>query len=329
MAFDLHSCKLCPRRCDSDRGAGVVGACGETGRVRLARAALHMWEEPPISGDAGSGTVFFSGCPLKCAYCQNREISLGKVGLEVSVERLAQIFLEQQARGALNINLVTPTHFVPQIVQALDLARSGRLLDPDNLSADFAGQFQPNVLQLPIVYNTSGYESSEVIAELKGYVDVFLTDFKYASTELAWKYSAARDYPQVASDALDAMYDVAGPYTLGKGIDGEDEVLQHGVIVRHLMLPGQLADSKHVIDLLLAKPYLPDICVSLMSQYTPLAGIEMKHPELGRTVSNWEYDELIDYALDHGIENSFMQEGGAAEESFIPSFDFEGVLKSS
>ena len=193
MAFDLHSCKLCPRRCDSDRGAGVVGACGETGRVRLARAALHMWEEPPISGDAGSGTVFFSGCPLKCVYCQNREISLGKVGLEVSVERLAQIFLEQQARGALNINLVTPTHFVPQIVQALDLARSGRLPDPDNLSADFAGQFQPNVLQLPIVYNTSGYESPEVIAELKGYVDVFLTDFKYASTELAWKYSAARD----------------------------------------------------------------------------------------------------------------------------------------
>ena len=146
-----------------------------------------MWEEPPISGDAGSGTVFFSGCPLKCAYCQNRGISLGKVGLEVSVERLAQIFLEQQARGALNINLVTPTHFVPQIVQALDLARSGRLLDPDNLSADFAGQFRPNVLQLPIVYNTSGYESPEVIAELKGYVDVFLTDFKYASTELAWK----------------------------------------------------------------------------------------------------------------------------------------------
>lgn len=329
MALDLHACSLCPRRCTSDRGAGVSGVCGETDRVRLARAALHLWEEPPISGDAGSGTVFFSGCPLKCVYCQNREISLGKVGLEVSVERLAQIFLEQQARGALNINLVTPTHFVAQIVQALDLARSGRLPDPDNLSADFAGQFKPNVLELPVVYNTSGYENAEVIGELKGYVDIFLTDFKYASPELAQKYSAARDYPQAASAALDAMYGVAGPYTLGTGVHGEEGVLQHGVVVRHLMLPGQLMDSKRVIDILVAKPYVSDICVSLMSQFTPLAGLELKYPELGRTVSELEYDELIDYALDLGIENSFMQEGGAAEESFIPSFDFEGVLKSS
>lgn len=329
MVFDLHACTLCPRRCNSDRGAGISGACGETDRVRLARAALHMWEEPPISGNAGSGTVFFSGCPLKCVYCQNREISLGKVGLEVSIERLAQIFLEQQARGALNINLVTPTHFVPQIVQALDLARSGRLPDPDNLPADFAGQFQPNVLELPIVYNTSGYENPAVIGELSGYVDIFLTDFKYASPELSQKYSAAREYPEAASAALDAMYAVAGPYTLGTGVDGEEEVLKQGVVVRHLLLPGQLADSKRVIDLLVAKPYVSDICVSLMSQYTPLAGVELAYPELGRTVDELEYDELIDYALDHGIENSFMQEGGAAEESFIPSFDFEGVLKSS
>lgn len=278
--------------------------------MRLARATLHFWEEPPISGEAGSGTVFFTGCPLRCVYCQNRSIARGKVGREVSIERFAQIFLEQQERGALNINLVTPTHFAPQIKEALDLARSG--------------DFSCTPLSLPIVYNTSGYELPEAIAELGGYVDVFLTDFKYASSELARRYSAAPDYPETASAALDAMFELVGPCAYDTSERGEERLVR-GIIVRHLLLPGQLDDSKHVMELLAAKPYRDQIIVSVMNQFTPVTDIVQDYPELSRTVSDEEYDELIDYALDLGIVNSFMQEGGAASESFIPAFDYEGV----
>lgn len=284
--------------------------CGEGNEVRLARAALHFWEEPPISGESGSGTVFFSGCPLRCVYCQNRDIARGEIGREVSIERLARIFLEQQERGALNINLVTPTHFATQIKKALDLARSDTLSDTP--------------LALPIVYNTSGYELPENIVALKDYVDVFLTDFKYASSELAYRYSAAPDYPEAASRALDAMFELVGPLVYDENERGEER-LARGIIVRHLLLPGHLEDSKHVMELLAAKSYVDDIIVSIMNQFTPVANVAQDHPELSRGISDEEYDELIDYALELGIVNSFIQEGGAADESFIPAFDYEGV----
>lgn len=278
--------------------------------MRLARAALHFWEEPPISGESGSGTVFFSGCPLRCVYCQNKSIARGEVGREVSIERLAHIFLEQQERGALNINLVTPTHFAMQIRTALDLARSDA--------------FSDTPLALPVVYNTSGYETSEAIQALDGYVDVFLTDFKYASSDLARRYSGAPDYPEVALTALDAMFELMGTLVYDENERGEERLVR-GIIVRHLLLPGHLEDSKRVMELIAAKPYRDDIIVSIMNQFTPAPDLTAIYPELARSVSPKDYDELIDYALNLGIMNSFMQEGGAASESFIPAFDYEGV----
>lgn len=286
------------------------GVCGEGEAIRLARAALHFWEEPPISGESGSGTVFFSGCPLRCVYCQNEEIASGVIGREVSVERLARIFLEQQGRGALNVNLVTPTHFAPQIREALDLARSNALSD------------EP--LDLPIVYNTSGYETVEAIESLRGYVDVFLTDFKYASSDLAARYSKAPDYPSVASEALDAMFELVGPVKYDENERGEER-LAGGVVVRHMLLPGHLSDSKRIMELIASKPYAADLIVSIMNQYTPAQGLARDYPELLGTVSDSDYEELIDHALGLGLENSFMQEGGTASESYIPAFDYEGV----
>ncbi len=273
----LESCTLCPRSCKVNRLAGAAGYCTQDATVRLARAALHHWEEPPISGDNGSGTVFFSGCALHCAYCQNQDISNGSIGREVSIERLAQIFLEQQGRGAHNINLVTPSHFAPQIVEAL------RIFD--------------------------------------GHVDIYLTDFKYAFPERAERYSRASDYPQVASAALDEMYRQVGEYRE----DPQTGLLEKGVVVRHLLLPGGLSDSFAVMRLLAAKPYARKICVSLMSQYTPMPSCEQAFPELAEGIDPQDYDALIDYALDLGLENSFCQEGEAASESFIPAFDYEGV----
>lgn len=261
-----------------------------------------MWEEPPISGESGSGTVFFSGCALHCVYCQNADISNGRIGREVSIERLAEIFLEQQGRGANNINLVTPTHFAPQIVEAIKIARAKGLV-------------------LPIVCNTSGYEGAKALAVFDGYVDIYLVDFKYASAELASRYSKAANYPEVADAALDEMYRQVGPYRE----DDQTGLAKRGVIVRHLLLPDCLDDSFAVMRLLASKPYIGDIVVSLMSQYTPMPGIADKYPELSGTVDPDDYDCLIDYALDLGIENSFCQEGSAASESFIPAFDYEGV----
>lgn len=254
--------------------------------------------------------MFFSGCPLRCVYCQNKDIARGEIGRVVSTERLARIFLEQQERGALNINLVTPTHFVTQIKDALDLARSHA--------------FSDTPLALPIVYNTSGYELAEEVAALDGYVDVFLTDFKYASPDLARRYSAAPDYPETASKALDAMFELVGPLVYDESERGEER-LARGIIVRHLLLPGQLDDSKHIMELLADKPYVDDIIVSIMNQFTPSEELIRDFPELASRVSDDEYDELIDYALDLGIVHSFMQEGDTADESFIPAFDYEGI----
>lgn len=293
---------MCPRSCKVDRLAGAAGYCLQSAQLKVARASLHAWEEPPISGSNGSGTVFFSGCPLHCVYCQNQPIANGTVGKEISVERLSQIFLEQQERGAHNINLVTPTHFALQIADALRSAKS-------------------KGLKIPVVYNCSGYEGTHSLEAMNGLVDIYLTDFKYANSELALRYSNAPDYPDVASRALDMMFAQVGPYKE----EEQSGLAKRGVVVRHLLLPNCLDDSLEVMELLASKPYAQDIVVSLMSQYTPMTGIRSKYPELDQTVCADEYDCLVDYALSLGLEHSFCQEGAAASESFIPLFDCQGV----
>lgn len=297
-------CELCPRQCGAKRCADTsdanVGFCGETEQIRLARAALHMWEEPCISGEEGSGAIFFTGCVLRCVFCQNHSIANGSVGKTVTVERLAEIMLELQAQKANNINLVTPTHFVPQIVKAIQLAKQ-------------------NGLRIPIVYNTGGYERVETLRLLDGLVDVYLPDMKYASADLAAKYSLAKDYPQVAQVALAEMVRQAGvPQFDARGM------MTKGVIVRHLMLPGQLQDSKEVIRNLY-ESYHNDIYISMMNQYTPMQGIGEKYPELNRKVRKASYEKLIAYALSLGVEQAYVQEGETAKESFIPAFNYEGV----
>ena len=295
-------CDLCPRKCLVDRKKGEKGICGQTENLKVARAALHFWEEPCISGDAGSGAVFFSGCPLHCVFCQNENIANGTVGKEISVERLAEIFLELQEKGANNINLVTPGHFVPQITKALDLAKQ-------------------EGLKLPIVYNTSSYETVETIKRLEGYVDIYLPDFKYMSSALSRKYSHAPDYAKVAKEAIAEMVRQTKE---AQFVDGdEDNLILKGTIVRHLMLPGCMEDSKRILKYL-HETYGNTIYISIMNQFTPLSNLE-KYPELNRKINAEEYDALVDYAIDIGIENGFIQEGDTAEESFIPAFDCEGV----
>lgn len=295
-------CDLCPRKCLTDRAKGEKGICGQTDKLKVARAALHFWEEPCISGEAGSGAVFFSGCPLHCVFCQNENIANGTVGKEISVERLAEIFLELQEKGANNINLVTPGHFVPQITKALDQAKQ-------------------EGLKLPIVYNTSSYETVETIKRLEGYVDIYLPDFKYMSSALSRKYSHAPDYAKVAKEAIAEMVRQTKE---AQFVDGdEDNLILKGTIVRHLMLPGCMEDSKRIIKYL-HETYGNTIYISIMNQFTPLSNLE-KYPELNRKINAEEYDALVDYAIDIGIENGFIQEGDTAEESFIPAFDCEGV----
>ena len=316
-------CDLCPRKCLVDRKKGEKGICGQTENLKVARAALHFWEEPCISGDAGSGAVFFSGCPLHCVFCQNENIANGTVGKEISLERLVDIFLELQEKRANNINLVTPGHFVPQIVKALDQAKK-------------------EGLTLPVVYNTSSYETVETIKMLEGYVDIYLPDFKYLSAELADAYSHAADYPQVAKLALQEMvrqvgsaqFEIVSGENSGRVTDelltdvdygdGELERMLQGVVVRHLVLPGYVEESKNVIRYLY-ETYGNQIYISIMNQYTPMSGIEVQYPELGRKITLREYDEVVDYAIESGVENGFIQEGETAEESFIPEFDTSGV----
>lgn len=295
-------CDLCPRKCLVDRKKGEKGICGQTENLKVARAALHFWEEPCISGDAGSGAVFFSGCPLHCVFCQNENIANGTVGKEISVERLAEIFLELQEKGANNINLVTPGHFVPQITKALDLAKQ-------------------EGLKLPIVYNTSSYETVETIKRLEGYVDIYLPDFKYMSPGLSKKYSHAPDYAEVAKAAIAEMVRQTGKAVFVNG--DEDNLILRGTIVRHLTLPGCMEDSMQILKYL-HETYGDTIYISIMNQFTPLSNLE-KYPELNRRITDEEYETLVDYAIDIGIENGFIQEGDTAEESFIPAFDCEGV----
>lgn len=295
-------CDLCPRKCLVDRKKGEKGICGQTENLKVARAALHFWEEPCISGDAGSGAVFFSGCPLHCVFCQNENIANGTVGKEISLERLVDIFLELQEKGANNINLVTPGHFVPQIVKALDQARR-------------------EGLALPIVYNTSSYETVDTIKMLEGYVDIYLPDFKYMSPVLSKKYSHAPDYAQVAKAAIAEMVRQTGKAVFVNG--DEDNLILRGTIVRHLTLPGCMEDSMQILKYL-HETYGDTIYISIMNQFTPLSNLE-KYPELNRKITDEEYEALVDYAIEIGIENGFIQEGDTAEESFIPAFDCEGV----
>lgn len=295
----LKDCTLCPRECHVDRTAGKRGYCRATDKLVVARAALHMWEEPCISGEEGSGTVFFVGCPLGCIYCQNSSISKGVAGKAITIERLADIFLELQGKGANNINLVTPSHYALHIIHALDLARK-------------------KGLTLPIVYNCSGYEKIETIRLLQGYIDIYLPDLKYMSAEPALKYSNCKDYFQVAEKAIEEMV-----RQVGNAEFDSRGIMQKGVIVRHLALPGYLEDSKRIIKYLY-QTYGNGIYISIMNQYTPMAKNET-YPELNRTITQAEYDKLVDYAIDIGVENGFIQEGDTAQESFIPEFNCEGV----
>ncbi len=290
-------CNICPRKCNVDREK-TQGFCGVNEKIKISRAALHFYEEPCISGKSGSGTVFFSGCNLKCVYCQNKIISSG-FGKEISEERLEKIFFELKEQGANNINLVTPDHFVKKTIPVLRSAKE-------------------NGLDLPIVYNTSGYCDENVIKELKGLVDIYLTDFKYFNNETAKKYSKVSDYTAVAKKALKAMVNnVGAPKYFENGL------LKSGVIVRHLCLPNFLDESKDILDYLY-KTYKNDIIISIMNQFTPI-NIE-NYPEINRKLTEKEYQNIVDYANLIGISNAYIQEGDTAKESFIPSFyELKGV----
>lgn len=296
------SCGLCPRSCKINREEGNVGVCGVSSKLKVARAALHYWEEPCISGVNGSGAVFFSGCSLHCVFCQNEKIARGIAGKEIEEQRLTEIFLELQEKNANNINLVTPGHYLPHIIRSVEDARN-------------------QGLHIPIVYNTSSYEQVDTLKQLEGIVDVYLPDFKYYSEELAAKYAKAPDYPLTAKKAIAEMVRQQ-PKPVFYEKEGQ-ELIKNGVIVRQLLLPGQLQDAKKIIKYL-HRTYGNQIYLSLMSQFTPLPHVE-QFPELNRKVSKRTYEKYVEYAISLGVEHGFIQEEDAAEESFIPVFDNEGV----
>ena len=294
-----EDCLLCPRKCGINRSTGQTGVCGVSSEIKVARAALHYWEEPCISGKRGSGAVFFSGCSLHCVFCQNREISDGKAGKVIGKERLSDIFMELAVKGANNINLVTPGQYIPDIVWAVNDAKS-------------------RGMKLPIIYNTSGYENVTELKLLEGIVDVYLPDFKYMDSTLSARYSRAKDYPSVAKQALSEMVRQQPDVV----IDDATGLIQKGVIVRQLLLPGHVNDAKAVLKYLY-DTYHDHVYISMMSQFTPIALKD--YPEINRTVTRREYERLVDYALEIGITNAFIQEGDVAKDSFIPAFDCEGV----
>ena len=293
-----ESCKLCPRACGVDR-TSAHGFCKETAVLRAARASLHMWEEPPLSGKTGSGTVFFSGCNLGCIFCQNYGIAHEHQGKEITPERLAEIFLELREKGAANINLVTAVHFVPHVIRALDIAKI-------------------KGLDIPVVYNSGGYESVDTLKRLEGYIDVYLPDYKYRDSDLARRFSGAYDYPMVAEKAIAEMV-----RQIGECVFDENGMMKRGVIVRHLVLPRHTDDSMAVLSYL-HEAYGDRIYISIMSQYTPVRKYE-KYPELSRKLTTYEYGKVVKFAEKLGIKNGFLQSGEAAKESFIPSFDGDGI----
>lgn len=316
----FENCTLCPRNCGVNRTAGQTGFCGESASIRAARAALHMWEEPCISGKEGSGTVFFSGCNLGCVFCQNEPISTSVVGKVITPEKLADIYLSLESQGANNINLVTPSHFIPQIIHSLELAKQ-------------------KGLKLPIVYNTGSYEKVETLRMLDGLIDIYLPDLKFFRGEVSKIYCHAADYFEVATRAIAEMYRQVGPNqfrgtskleestsAIGEAdstTDEENTIMTKGLLVRHLLLPGLEEDAFQVIRYL-HETYKNNIYLSIMSQYTPMPQVS-NIPELAHPVDYAIYDKLLDRCIDLGVENAFIQEEGVAKDSFIPLFDYEGL----
>jgi len=296
----LKECTLCPRNCKINRYQRK-GFCGATNKIKIARAALHYYEEPSISGKNGSGTIFFSGCNLQCVFCQNNEISKSNYGKEITITRLSEIMLELQKKKAHNINLVTPNHYIPQIVKAIKKAKKMGL-------------------KIPIVYNTSGYEKVDSLKMLRGLIDIYLPDFKYHNNLYAKKYSNAPNYLEYVKEAIREMYLQTGPCKFDK-----KRMLEKGIIVRHLMLPTLKEDTKLILKYLY-KTYQDNIYISIMNQYTPPQNINLN--ELKKPIENNDYDEIIDYALDLGITNAYCQMDGTISESFIPKFNLEGVIKN-
>ena len=295
-----QKCRLCPRECKAERENGQMGFCGMTGKgIRAARAALHFWEEPCISVKGGSGAVFFAGCTLRCVYCQNREIAAGRMGKEISLSRLVDIFFELKEQGAENINLVTPSHYADKIMSAIRMAKESGF-------------------DLPFVYNCSGYEKVEILKQLTGLIDIYLTDFKYMSPESALRYSHAKDYPKAAKAALAEMMRQQ-PQT----IYDEHGMMKRGVLVRHLLLPSHCKEAEQVVKYVY-DTYKDQAALSLMCQYTPLGGLD-NYPELNRRVTKREYEKLLDFAVELGVENGYMQEMESAKVCYIPPFDGEGI----
>lgn len=290
----MPNCNICPRQCNIDRNANI-GYCGTDNAYRIARYSLHMWEEPCISGQNGSGTIFFTGCNLKCIYCQNSQIALKHIGKEVSEDELVNIMLKLQDHGAHNINLVTPSHYIHMLPGAI-------------LSAKKHG------LQLPIVYNTSSYERVDALKSLDGLIDIYLPDLKYLDENRSRKYSNAPDYPSIAKSAIDEMYRQAGKIRINE----KTGLLEQGVVIRHLVLPLGTKDSKNVVKYVY-ETYNDNVYLSIMNQYTPIQE-NPKYQELNRKVTHREYDSVIDFAINLGMENVFIQEGSVATESFIPPF---------
>ena len=294
---EYKNCKLCARECGIDR-TSQDGFCRMGDEIYLSYYSLHMWEEPPISGDQGSGTVFFDGCSLGCVFCQNRDISRGRNGKCVSVAELSDIMLELQERGAHNINFVTPTHFSPSVREAIIIARE-------------------QGLSIPIVYNTGSYDSPEALRKLSGLVDIYLPDYKYCLSRTAKKYSQAENYPEAAKAAISEMY-----RQVGEAEFDESGLMKRGMIVRILLLPGHVAEAKLCLKYIF-ETYGDSVYISLMNQYTPMPGMA---PPLNRKVTGEEYGQLVDYAERLGVKNAFVQERGTASESFIPPFK-NGVLE--
>lgn len=296
--LDISLCNLCPRECGVDRTV-QMGFCRSGSQIKVARAALHFWEEPCISGSNGSGTVFFSGCSLQCCYCQNYQISKEGVGKEITPERLAQIFLELQIKGAHNINLVTATHFIPCIMKALDLAKSE--------------------LDIPIIYNSSGYERMETIEALKGYIDIYLPDFKYYSNKLALEYSKADDYFKFASEAIAKMIEQTNGLQFSK-----QGIMQKGVIIRHMVLPGGKDDSLAILKWMDENLPKDKFMLSLMSQYTPMQK-NLEYKNLNRRITSLEYKLVMQEAIRLGFSDGYIQDMSSAKGEFTPLFDLEGI----
>lgn len=287
-------CNICPRKCNIDRNE-TVGFCKSPNEFKVARAALHFWEEPCLSGKKGSGAVFFSGCNLKCVYCQNYEISRDNKGVVISEDKLIQIFENLISQGAENINLVNPTHYAPMIANVLKKWKS----------------------PVPVLYNSSGYESVETLKLLDGLIDIYLPDFKYIREDKALRYSKAKDYPEVTMNALFEMKRQIGEDVF----DGE--MMKHGMIIRHLILPQNTNSSLKIIDYI--SENLPDTYISLMAQYTPCTDLS-EYSEINRKITKREYEKVVNYALDKGLSKVFIQDMNSASSEYIPPFDFSGVL---